>query len=65
MKVKCINNKGHLYITIGKTYEVVSIDADGDYIIIDDNGHDWWYQKQYFKTLSEIRNEKIERLLGE
>ena len=65
MKVKCIDNRAG-FITIGKIYDVIDDDDECQYLIIDDNGdEDWWYSKKYFKPLSEIRNEKIERLLGE
>ena len=64
MKIKCINNKGYLYITIGKTYEVVSIYADGDYIIINDIGiEDCYYEKWFKPAVSEMRNDKIDKLL--
>jgi hypothetical protein len=64
MKVKCINNNGFSNLTIGKIYEVFEIDDDGYYYIIDDNKNEvWWYPKGYFKSLYEIRNEKIDKLL--
>jgi hypothetical protein len=68
MKVKCINDGGWLDLTIGKTYEVTYIYSNGDYDIIDDSnensGYSNWYHKEYFKTLSEIRIERINKLLG-
>ena len=63
MTVKCIDTMGYKYLTMGKTYEVVSIDADGDYYIINDECDDLWYPKYLFKTLSEMRNETINKLL--
>ena len=64
MKIKCINKDCYRnYITIGKTYEVVSIDVDGDYNIIDNTFYINWYEKEYFIPLSEIRNETINKLL--
>ena len=67
MKVKCINNKdkfGDIYLlTISKTYDVIYVDENGDYSIIDDKGFNWYYPRDWFKKLSEIRNEKIDRLL--
>ena len=63
MKVKCINNgKEWRDITISKTYEVIDINQFG-YLIINDCGHKLRYEKECFKTLSEIRNEKIDKLL--
>jgi hypothetical protein len=65
MKVVCIDNKDCDYITIGKTYEVININ-EYEYNIIDDCGDDYWdYDIEFFKTLSDIRNEKINKLLGE
>jgi hypothetical protein len=63
MKVKCIDNKGwKTWLTIDKIYEVIDIDDD-NYYIKDDNGYEFWYPKEWFKLLSEIRNEKIDKLL--
>ena len=63
MKVKCIENHNYLFnITIGKTYEVINI-YDNGYDIVNDEGGYWCYSKEYFRTLSEIRNEKINKLL--
>ena len=64
MKVKCINDYWLFYLTIGKTYEVISENA-WRYIIIDDTGEDNRYLVEWFKTLSELRNEKIDKLLEE
>ena len=64
MKVKCIKNNGlKNYLTIGKTYEVININYFGNYIIIDDNCYHTSCPKRVFKTLSEIRNDKIDKLL--
>jgi hypothetical protein len=64
MKVKCIyNDNGWFYLTIGKVYEVINIDDAGDYLIMDDDNDKLWYLKKWFKPLSEIRIEKIDKLL--
>jgi hypothetical protein len=63
MKVKCINNKGWLYLTLDKIYEVINISTNDDYFIIDDYGDERWFPKKWFKLLSEIRNKKIDKLL--
>jgi hypothetical protein len=65
MKIICIKNIGYeRHLTIGKTYEVINISINDDYFIIDDdNDGCWLYRKSYFKPLSEIRNEKINKLL--
>ena len=66
MKVKCINNENDGYcLTINKIYDVIHIYYDGDYDIINDNSFEWNYPKEFFRPLSEIRNEKIDKLLGE
>lgn len=63
MKVKYINISDE-YLTFGKVYEVFEIDDDGYYYIIDDNKNEvWWYPKECFKLLSELRNDKIDKLL--
>jgi hypothetical protein len=61
MKVKCINSK-FWYLTIGKMYDVIN-ENDYFYEIVEDSGYSNWYHKEYFKPLSEIRNEKIDKLL--
>ena len=43
MKVKCIKTGYNRNLTIGKTYEVISIYHDGDYRIINDDGVEDWY----------------------
>ena len=64
MKVKCIKTRGLEYsLTVGKTYEVIYIFSDGDYKIINDKGREDWFPKEWFKPLSEIRNEIINKLL--
>ena len=62
MKVKCIDNHGiEDLITVGKTYEVIEEDKY-KYKIINNR---YWYYKDRFKPLSEIRNETINKLLEE
>jgi hypothetical protein len=51
-------------LIIGETYDVAVADEyDYSYLIRDDNHIIGCYDKTYFKTLSEIRNEKIDKLL--
>jgi hypothetical protein len=64
MKVKCLNNFIYRGITIGKTYNVISI-YDECYLIRDDDGYDYTYPKSWFKSLLECRIEKINKLLRE
>jgi hypothetical protein len=64
MKVKCIkNNSWKRHLTIDKIYDAIYI--DNDYKIIDDIYEEWRYPKEWFKSLSEIRNEKIDKLLDD
>ena len=65
MKIKCIDNDRRINLTIGKTYEIISINTYDNYLIIDDADHEDWYRKKLFKSLSEIRAEKIDKLLAE
>ena len=63
MKVKCIDNNGYeTRLTISKTYKVIKED-NCNYAIINDTGYASLFLKKYFKTLSEIRNKKIDKLL--
>jgi hypothetical protein len=64
MKIKCINKDGWKYLTKDKIYEVI-IENDGfnNYAVLDDKDCVWWYPKECFKPLYEIRNEKINKLL--
>jgi hypothetical protein len=62
MKVVCINNYGCLNLTKDRIYDVI-IFNDSWYLIINDDGDRLWYFKEQFKLLSEIRNEKINKLL--
>lgn len=63
MKVKCII--GSTYLTIGRIYDVINVFGDIGYEIIDDWDHKCLCYKSEFKPLSEIRNEKIDKLLTE
>lgn len=69
MKVKCRYNGGSYNsiigndLTIGKTYEVVA-NFDNRCAIINDSDFEDLYPKHWFISLSEFRNEKIDRLLS-
>jgi hypothetical protein len=64
MKVVCIYNKGWIHhLTIGKIYDVIRINDYGLYCIINDKGNIDWFYKKHFKSLSEYRIEKINKLL--
>ena len=62
MKVVCIEYESsrNSNLIIGKIYNVVSI--YGDYYFIEN--HVFFYHKNMFKLLSDIRNDKIDKLLG-
>jgi hypothetical protein len=66
MKVRCVYNNGwKYYLTIGKIYYVIEINRDnGNYYIIDDENDILMCPKYYFKSLSEYRIERINKLLG-
>ena len=55
MKVYCKNNN-YPKLELNKAYKVTNY-------IMDDNGNEYLYDRIQFKTLSEIRNEKINKLL--
>jgi hypothetical protein len=63
MRVKCLKNNC-TWLTIGKIYDVIKED-EFCYWITDDIGRYDWYPMNLFKSLSEIRNEKINKLLDE
>ena len=65
MRVKCIDNCGGFSLTIGKLYDAMLEDTNGYTIMNNDNGHECWYLSGCFELLSksEIRNEKIDKLL--
>ena len=68
MKVACVNNKGFdKYLTKGKIYEVLEIRKDyGEYYLINNNNKTKsYYYIEWFKPLSEYRNETINNLLEE
>ena len=68
MKVVCVADSWWSSLTIGKTYEVIGEKTIEDticYIIINNYDTAWVYGKRYFKLLSEIRNDKIDKLLSE
>ena len=66
VKVKCVimgHNPDNYKLTIGKIYDVT--EASGVmYHVINDYNEKRVFPKEWFKTLSEIRNEKINKLLA-
>jgi hypothetical protein len=65
MKVVCINNDGYGgALTFGKTYDVIYISMTDCYKIINDKSNIDWFYKDWFKSLNEIRMEKIDKLLS-
>lgn len=74
MRVVCIDNNSILYeniFTLNKIYNIIkennNIFSACQYSIIDDGGYKWAYIgfDNNFKPLSDIRNKKIDKLLGE
>ena len=75
MKVVYTDKDRYRGLTIGKTYEFIrevinaNITQDSDrpilyILIINDNGYERWYPKKCFKlAVSEMRNDKINKLL--
>jgi hypothetical protein len=62
MKIKCIDKSHCSWLTIGKIYNVID-ENEYKYLIICDENEELWYRKIHFKPLSEIRNNKIDKLL--
>lgn len=65
MKVKCINNMDYEdCLTLNKIYDI-NYEGQNRYDMFDNFGNECEFNKNRFKKLSEIRNEKIDKLLGE
>ena len=69
MKVLCVDNTNvSLSLSVGKWYEVFeggdapTETSSGSYIIISDRGNPTKISRWYFKTLEELRNEKLKEL---
>ena len=69
MKVVCVDNTNvSLSLSVGKWYEVFEGDDapitvySGSYVVITDRGNYTRLSDRYFKTLEEIRNEKLKEL---
>ena len=63
MKVKCINRGYWVFLTLGKIYNVIWV-GNSHYNIIDDNGVENWYRKEWVEpAISEMINDKIDKIL--
>jgi hypothetical protein len=70
MKVICIDNRyndmpqedNELLLTVGKTYDVID-EASLGLVITNDEGVNHFYARELFKLLTEVRDEKIDKLL--
>lgn len=67
MKIKCIKNNdsvGRLKgLRIDAYYQVTDIDTIG-YRIIDDLGRNYWFTKDSFEPIEEIRDKLLNELLN-
>jgi hypothetical protein len=67
MKLICINNNWN-GLSVGKIYQRVSDEESalgpGYYHIYNDNGEPGVYPVDYFKRIDEIRDEKLNQILG-
>ncbi len=63
MKVLCVNNTYvELVVTIGKWYETKEYIPDFQYLIKDDKNFWIAMDKEHFKTLDEVREDKLKEL---
>ena len=64
MKIVCVlNKKKNKYaITVGKEYDVISTE-DGKYQIRNDKNFPCSFNKWFFKTYAQIRDDKINLLI--
>ena len=60
------------FLTLGKTYDAEEIPPDTEngldglydfYTVVNDAGTRWFYNKSYFTTISDIRNNKLTDIL--
>lgn len=63
MKIICINEDNWRGLIIDKVYDAIGYDDDW-YVIIDANNIKCKYLKEWFKPLSEVRNEKINKIIN-
>jgi hypothetical protein len=69
MKVICVKEdlRDHLFaeaFTIGKVYEVLIISTFHDeYYLRNDMGYEGWFRADSFKTISQIRQDKLAQLI--
>ena len=63
MKVVCINSKDCGTLTTGKTYDTYQT-LKTIYYIKNDFGIIFGYDRSYFKSVEDIRNEKLDELLN-
>lgn len=64
----CVDLKGigdKVPMTVGKKYEILSITSDGLIEVISDVGTKTYYLKNRFILLSDFREDKLNKLLGE
>lgn len=60
---KVICNKNTFALTFGKSYDVIKHSITQDtYLILCDNGYKYWVSTDVFKTLVDIRDEKLNLL---
>ena len=76
MKVVCVNHISSVAsfgLTFGKVYDVIPrgmypfyvFHQDDCYVITNDSGKSWNYNKELFITLDEYRNLRINKILEE
>ena len=63
MKVLCVSNEYvGLCITVGKWYDLIPEPFYSSYLIKDDKDRWNYLDRKYFRTLEEIREEKLKEL---
>jgi len=63
MKLKCI--KSMRYLTLGKYYRLKDSKKSPDqyWVYEDDLNQGGWYMKEYFQTIEDNRDDKIEEIV--
>ena len=68
MKVVCVNNgfivtgTESVKLTVGVAYEVLSLDHDGSYGIVNDLGDIHYYNPKRFLSIEDMREDKLNKL---
>lgn len=58
--VTCVNADGRKNLTLGEDYDVVALQADGDYVVTDDSGKNVKVAKSRFEDIDDESNDIVD-----